>query len=146
MAAHKEQRLLPYSPELIFDLVADVESYPAFLPLWKQAKVSYRQGNVYSTDQVIQIGPARKRFRSKTVLQRPKRIDITSSDRLFRHFAIRWIFEPTPDGACRVDFVLTCEARSRLLQGVFDVVLLDAAQSIVSAFEKRARELYGPVS
>ena len=147
MAAHKERRLLFHEPEQIFDLVADVESYPDFLPLWRSATVrkslTGSQGAWYHTEQVIQLGPARKRFRTRTELHRPHRIEVSSSDPLFRQFTILWQFEPKPGRACLVDFSLRCTARSPLLQPIFELVLMDAARSIVTAFESRAGEVYG---
>jgi hypothetical protein len=71
---------LPYSPKQLFDLAADVERYPDFVPWWVAARVWKREGNVYYTDRVIGFAMVRKRFRSKTILHRPERIDVTSTD------------------------------------------------------------------
>ena len=144
MVSHQEQRLLAYPPQRIFDLVADVESYPRFLPLWRKAEIIHRDADRYFTDQEIGIGPACHRFRSKTTLARPERIEIVSSDALFRHFDIRWEFAPADNDSCRVEFALSCEARSNLVQKAFDTILDEMVHSMVNAFERRARELYGP--
>ena len=61
MAIHNEKRLLPYIPEQIFDLVADVEKYPEFLPLWRNVSVLHPPGGDqtgrYLTEQTLQLGP-----------------------------------------------------------------------------------------
>jgi hypothetical protein len=59
MLTRLTERLLPYSPEQLFDLAADVERYPRFLPWWIAARVKTREGNVYYTDQDLAFGPIR---------------------------------------------------------------------------------------
>ncbi len=153
MAMHRERRRLCYSPQQLFELVAQVERYPEFLPLWHYVNVSKDERNdsehrVYVTDQVIKLGLLYKRFRTKTTLEPFARINIVSSDPLFRQFTIDWSFSPvkkSPENEveCQIDFTLNCVASSVFLRPVFDVVLMDTAQSIVSAFESRARFIYG---
>ncbi|MGF1612976.1 MAG: type II toxin-antitoxin system RatA family toxin [Gammaproteobacteria bacterium] len=143
MSMHSEQRVIACSPEQFFDIVADVESYPVFLPFWREAKVYRRTGQVYYTRQEIGIGPVRENFRSKTTLQPPTQIDIVSSEPMFQEFAIHWKFKPTPAGECQIRFTLSIEARSGLLRKIMDALLADTARSMVAAFERRAGELYG---
>lgn len=146
MAVHRESRLLPYTPEQIFDLVADVEAYPQFLPMWHSACVrrspSQQQIDIYHTDQTLQLGPLQKKFRTETRLERPGRIDISSTDPLFSHFSMQWRFKPQSDKACLVEFSLQCEASSFLLRPILEVLLLETTQGIIQAFERRARTLY----
>ena len=146
MATHNEKRLLPYMPEQIFDLVADVEKYPEFLPLWRDVAVQRPQGEnrrvLYHTEQTLQLGPVQKRFCTETLLERPNRIQVESSDPLFKHFSIQWVFQTQPEAACLVDFSLRCEAGSFLLRPILEVVLMEAAQGMVRAFERRAHALY----
>jgi len=146
MPIHNEKRRLPYTPEQIFDLVADVEKYPQFLPLWRSVSVEQPPGENltgrYHTEQTLQLGPVQKKFRTETLLERPHRIHVESSDPLFDHFSIQWAFQPRPEAACLVDFSLRCEAGSFLLRPILDVVLMEAAQGIVQAFERRAHALY----
>ncbi len=68
VTSHKVSRVLPYEREQVFDLVADVERYPDFLPWWVAVRVSQRDGEVYYTDQVVRFGLIRERFSSKPVL------------------------------------------------------------------------------
>ena len=145
MAFHKERRTLPFTPEQIFDLVADVERYPDFLPLWHAAKTS-RSGQdqrLYFTEQTLQLGPVRKTFRTETRMQRPGQIQVASTDPLFDEFIIKWLLEPLPEQSCGVDFSLRCKAASPFLRPIIEVVLGEAAQGIVNAFERRAYAMYG---
>ena len=140
------ERRLHFSPEQLFDLVADVERYPEFLRWWIAARIGERHANVYYTDQALGLGPIRIRFTSKTVLHRPRSIDVTSDDSVFRHFKLIWLFNSEPDDGCRVGLTVELELRSRLLQAMAEHVLSNTPSDIVEAFEARARRLYGRLS
>jgi coenzyme Q-binding protein COQ10 len=140
MTTHCETRLIAASCDQVFELVADVERYPEFLSLWRCARVYHRDGDVYLTDQEIGLGPIRERFRTRTELRRPHRIEVTSEDSLFETFQIIWGFDPVR-GGCRASIALTWEMRSRRLQKGIDLLLPTVARSMVAAFSKRADRL-----
>ncbi len=147
MAVHRETRSLGYTPQQLFELIAEVERYPEFLPLWREVHVSktrsqHTDPSVYFTDQTIQLGPFNKRFHTKTILEPFTSIHIDSSDALFRQFSINWLFSVKGDNRCSIEFSLDCVAASMLLRPVFDIALMESARSIVSTFENRARSLY----
>jgi coenzyme Q-binding protein COQ10 len=142
MPRHEIHHALSHTPEQLFDLAADVERYPEFLPWWVAARVRKRDGDVYYTDQVVRFGMVRERFGSKTVLRRPERIDVTSTDRPFRDFRLTWLFEPLPEQGCRVTLSLELELRSPLLQDLVGWAMIRMTGSLMSAFEARARRLY----
>jgi len=142
MTTHSTERILPYPPEKIFDLVADVESYPDFLPFWRNAKICARDGNTYYTDQEIWMGVMQERFQTKTVLNRPTTIDITSSKGFFRDLTIHWDFKPTKVDKCQVKFMQSWELQSFLKQQLLGLLLVENSRSVMNAFEKRAHELY----
>ncbi len=144
MSSHEAQCELAYKPEQLFDLAADVECYPEFLPWWIASRIRRREGNIYYSDQVVGFGVFRERFGSKTVLQRPERIEVTSTDGIFRNFDLTWRFDPLPGNGCRVALLVNLELRSTLVQGIFRQVILRSVQSIMSAFEARAHQLYDP--
>lgn len=144
MSNHWDRCALPYTAEQLFDLAADVERYPEFVPGWVAARVLKREGNVYYTDQVIRFAMMRKRFGSKTILQRPERIDVTSSDGTIGDLHLTWLFNALPDGGCQVSLAADLELRSQLIQDLFDRAVGRTVGSIMSAFEARARRLYGP--
>ncbi len=141
MPRYTVERVLPYSAEGLFDLVADVERYPGFVPWWVAARVSNRSTRTYRTDQVLRIGLIRARFSSTTTLHRPHRIDVTSTDRPFRAFHLVWRFEPIGGERCRVVLDAELELRSRMLAGLVERVLSGFPEAIVDAFERRARRL-----
>jgi coenzyme Q-binding protein COQ10 len=140
MTVYSESRIVSASADLLFSLVADVERYPEFLPMWKWARIRRWDGpSTYYTAQDIGFGPIRERFETKTLLAPPASIIVTSSDRLFREFYIRWDFADVQEG-CRTGIELKWQARSLLLQKGIEVVLPKTAEMMVDAFEKRAQD------
>lgn len=143
MTTHRDSQIIRAPREQIFDLVADVERYPEFLPLWLDAHVYRHRGEtIYFTEQEVGLGPLHERFRTKTVMKRPDTIEVTSTDGLFRDFQILWTFEDAGIGdkpACRTDIALTWQVRSWLMQRAIDMVLPETARSMVQAFARRAR-------
>ena len=101
MPRYRETRVLPYERDRLFDLIADVERYPEFLPWWHAARVRRRDGNAEHVEQLVGPAIARFRFASTTVLERPVHIHTTSNERPFRHLEIHWTFVPGPRGGCQ---------------------------------------------
>ncbi|MDS4040257.1 MAG: type II toxin-antitoxin system RatA family toxin [Candidatus Competibacter sp.] len=139
--SHRESRVVTVSAERMFDLVADVERYPEFLPLMRKATVVRRDASAYETEQELALGLLAYRFRTRTKLDRPRSIIVTSADRNFRRFDIRWSFAPTPEGHCRIEFTLDCEVRSFWLKPLGDALVAQMALTMVNAFVARARKL-----
>ena len=142
MPTHAEQRVLPYSPEQLFALVADVERYPEFLPWCVGARVRERSPELIVADLIIGFRMLRERFTSRVTLDPPNRIDVAYTEGPFRYLTNHWIFERVP-GGCRLDFFVDFEFKSRLLQHLIEVLFSEAVRRMVAAFEGRARQLYG---
>ena len=141
MTMHREIREVGLSPERVFELVADVESYPEFLPSWQEAHVIGLADDGYDTEQTVGMGLLARHFHTHTTLDRPRRIIVTSHDDVFRHFDIIWEFQPAEAGGCRIDFTLDFTVESWLLAPAFDMLMIPTASSMVSAFERRAQSL-----
>ena len=145
MATHAEKRVLPYRPEQMYDLVADVARYPEFLPWCIGARVRERRDTVLVADLVIGFKGIRERFTSRVTLDRPgMRVDVAYLDGPFRYLNNHWIFRDAGDGACEIDFFVDFEFRSRLLQKLIGVLFNEAVRRMVASFETRAHDLYGP--
>ena len=142
MPTHAEQRLLPYTPEQLFALVADIERYPEFLPWCVAARIRERRPSEIVADLIIGFRVFRERFTSRVTLDPPHRIDVAYSEGPFRYLNNYWIFEPAP-GGCRIDFFVDFEFKSRVLQKVIEVLFGEAVRRMVAAFERRAEQLYG---
>ncbi len=141
MATHRESRAIARPPEHIFDIVADVERYPEFLPLIREARILRRDEDAYETEQSLALGLLMHRFRTRTVLDRPRGITVVSADRSFCRFDIRWQFTPLGDNHCQVDFALDCETNAFFLIPMIELLVLPMAVSMVAAFEARAHTL-----
>ncbi len=144
MPTHAEQRVLPYSPEQLFDLVAAVERYPEFLPWCRAARITRREGDVLYADLIIGFKMFRDRFSSKVTLRRPDAIDVQYVKGPMRHLDNHWRFIAQPGGGCRLDFYVDFEFRSAIVQRLIGALFNEAVRRMVAAFEARAKQLYGP--
>ncbi len=143
------KRRVRHSAADMFDLVADVERYPEFVPLCKDLKVRERSpaGEGIETvvaDMTVSFKLVRESFRSRVTLDRPKlQILVEYLQGPFSHMQNRWTFRPAGESACEVEFFIDYEFRSRMLGvlmgGMFDV----AFRRFSAAFEARADQVYG---
>lgn len=142
MPTHAERKVLPYSPEQMFDLVADVGKYPTFLPWCAGARVKSQTDTELVADLKIGFGPFREGFTSQVTLERPEKIVVKYENGPFRYLNNQWTFKAHPKG-CEVSFFVDFEFKSRLLQSAIGVVFNEAVRRMVNAFLKRARDVYG---
>jgi coenzyme Q-binding protein COQ10 len=143
MPTHAERQIVPFTPEQLFDLVADVGSYPRFLPWCVAARVRSRTDAQLLADLTIGFGPFRESFSSRVTLDRPNRVVVKYENGPFRYLNNQWDFSPRGTGA-EVAFFVDFEFRSRILQAAIGMVFNEAVRRMVNAFLKRARDVYGP--
>ena len=148
MPKHSETKHLPYTAEQMYALVADVDSYPQFLPWCSAARIRSRQpqpeGEIIEADLVISFKVFRERFGSRvTLFPEALKIETEYLDGPFRYMRSSWAFRPDENG-CEVGFFVDFEFKNAILQGIIGVVFNEAMLRIVRAFERRAAELYGP--
>jgi coenzyme Q-binding protein COQ10 len=151
---HKEIRVVPHSPKQLYELVADIEKYPEFLPWCVAARNCTREaledGELVTADMVIGFKMFRERVRSKVTLHPPDdgetggRIDVEYIEGPLRYLQNHWVFLPVPGGGCEIDFFVDFEFRSRLLQKIVGALFHEAVSRMVAAFERRATALFGP--
>lgn len=152
MPTHSETRVLPYSAQQVYDLVADVPRYPEFLPWTAAARVRSRSPQpdgteVMDVDMVISFKVFRERFGSRVVLSPDRHhIDTRYLDGPFRFLRSDWTMTDRPGGGCDVRFFVDFEFRNPILKALIGVVFDEAMRRVVRAFEKRAVALYGPMS
>ena len=142
MPRHAETRVLPYTPEQLFDLVADVARYPEFLP-WVVA-VRVRSDNATETVADLAVGfkALRERFTSRVVKVRPESIHVDYLDGPLDHLRNEWRFRPHAQG-CEVDFNVDFAFKSRIFEAVAGQMFGAALRRMIGAFETRAAQLYG---
>jgi len=145
MPTHAQKTFMPYRPDQLFDLVADVGRYPEFLPWCIGARVRERSEAHLVADLVIGFKVFRERFTSHVTLERPDHIHVRYEEGPFRYLNNHWKFLPDGHGTV-VDFYVDFEFRSRILQAAIGVVFNEAVRVMVAAFQRRARRVYGPAT
>jgi coenzyme Q-binding protein COQ10 len=142
-------RRVAHSASDMFDLVADVDHYPEFVPLCQSLKVRKRTQDgegrdVIVADMTVAYKIVRETFTSRVTLDRQKReILVEYLEGPFQRMNNRWTFNPAGDRACDVEFFISYELRSRTLGLLMGSVFDAAFRRFASAFEKRANQVYG---
>lgn len=144
MPVHQETRRLPYAPEQMFDLVADVGRYAEFLPWVVATRITSRTPTLMQADIVVGFKMFRERFTSRVTLDRPHRIHVDYVSGPLKHLHNDWRFEPAPGGGTDLHFCVDFEFRSRTFERLAGAVFSEAVKRMVAAFERRAQALYAP--
>ncbi|MBD0416224.1 type II toxin-antitoxin system RatA family toxin [Oryzicola mucosus] len=148
MPQFETRRQVPHSPQKMFALVADVESYPQFLPLCEGLVVRQRRERegreMLVADMTVGYKAIRETFSTQVMLNHAEEaIDVKYLDGPFRYLDNRWRFEPGPDGGCAVHFFIDYEFKSRILGALMGSMFDRAFRMFAEAFEKRADHIYG---
>lgn len=143
MPRHTETRRLPYGPDQMFDLVADVPRYQEFLPWVIAIRVRSDSETEMVADMVVGFKALRETFTSRVHKQRPERICVDYVEGPLKYLHNEWHFHPDGEGGCIIDFAVDFAFRSRLFETLAGQVFDKALRRMTGAFEARADELYG---
>jgi coenzyme Q-binding protein COQ10 len=149
MPQFSTKRHVRHSAADMFDLVADVEHYPEFVPLCRDLKVRQRTAasegvEVVVADMTVSFKLVRETFRSRVTLDKPKfQILVEYLQGPFSHMQNRWSFRPAGDNACDVEFFIDYEFKSRTLSVLMGSMFDIAFRRFSAAFEARADQVYG---
>ena len=143
MPGIRETRRLPYSPEQMFDLVADVARYPEFLPWVAGTRIQSDSETEMVADLLVGFKALREKFTSRVAKDRPHTIKVHYIDGPMRDLDNVWHFRPADGGGCEIDFSVRFTFRSQLFEMLAGQYFDRAFRKMVSAFEARADELYG---
>jgi coenzyme Q-binding protein COQ10 len=149
MPSFRTSHVVRHTRDQMFDLVADVPSYPQFVPLCRSIRVKRRfhaadGTEVFVSEMEVGYKAVREKFTSRVVLNRSAhRIDVTYVDGPFSHLENRWTFAEAGPGACRVEFFIAYEFRSRMLATLMGSMFDVAFRKFTSAFEARADQIFG---
>ena len=149
MPQFETRRPVPHTPDQMFDLVADVERYPQFLPLCEGLTIRSRKERdgkeLLIADMTVGYKAIRETFTSRVTLDPANlKILVEYVDGPFRYLDNRWRFEPTPDGGCSVHFFIDYEFKSRILGALMGSMFDRAFRMFAEAFEARADKIYAP--
>jgi coenzyme Q-binding protein COQ10 len=142
MPTHAEKRILPFKAKEIFDLVADVEKYPDFLPWIISAKIISREDNKFIADLEIGYKIIRTSYRSEVILTPHQTIDINYVDGPFRYLNNHWHFKELDEKLMEVDFFIDFDFQSNYLQVLLQSAFTEVVKRMIQSFEKRASEIY----
>ena len=152
MPQFTDKRRVRHAATDMFDLVADVERYPEFVPMCRELKVRRRTMNadgaeVIVADMTVAYQIVRETFSSRVTLDRPNlRILVEYLEGPFSHLENRWTFRALDERSCEVEFFISYEFKSRTL-GLLMGSLFDLAfRRFAEAFERRADRVYSGVS
>ncbi len=139
MNVHHEKRIVHCSPARMFAVIVDVESYPQFLPGWRDVHIRSDDNNLMIVDQQIGIGPVSWRFTSSASYNRPEQVTIRSQDGPFRALEIDWKLSGADNNSCAIELKMQVEFSSALVQRLMKRMFVISSRNIVSLFEQRAR-------
>ncbi|GJD36732.1 type II toxin-antitoxin system RatA family toxin [Methylobacterium aerolatum] len=149
MPSFRVTRRVRHTAQQMYDLVADVERYPEFLPLCESLRVVRRQdrpegGQVLIAEMGVGYKAIRERFTTRVSLDpAAKKIVAEYIDGPFRHLENRWSFKDAEGGTCDIDFFITYEFKSRTLGLLMGTMFDRAFRKFTDAFEGRAARIYG---
>ncbi|CAA7624460.1 type II toxin-antitoxin system RatA family toxin [Magnetospirillum sp. UT-4] len=132
-----------HSREQLFALADDIESYPAFIPWCRSARVVSQAGAERAVDNHFGAGPVDLSFRTRAIAAPPDSLEIASEDGPFRRFHLVWRFLDRAGGGCRVEAEYRLAFRSPMLQALARLAVHEAERRIVARFRDRAAALYG---
>ena len=149
MPQFSTKRRVAHSAADMFDLVADVEHYPEFVPLCRSLNVRKRTRETDGTevivaDMTVAYKLVRETFTSRVTLDRKKlEILVEYLEGPFQQMNNKWNFRPAGDDVCDVEFFIAYEFRSRTLGVLMGTVFETAFRRFSAAFERRADDVYG---
>lgn len=146
MPSIRETRQLPYTAQQMFDLVADVDRYPEFLPWVVATRVRRDSDTEMTADMLVGFKALREKFTSKVVKDRPSSINVHYVDGPLRDLDNNWTFRDIGEGACEIDFCVDFAFKNRMFEALAGQYIDRAFRKMVAAFETRAGELYGSSS
>jgi coenzyme Q-binding protein COQ10 len=147
MPTFRTKRPVSFTPRQMFDLVADIERYPEFVPLCEGLRVKENSRvsghDVLLAEMDVGYGALRETFSTRVKLDAAMlRVTVEYLDGPFKYLDNRWSFEPTASG-CDVDFYISYELKSLMLQLMVGAVFERAFRRFTEAFEQRAQQVYG---
>jgi coenzyme Q-binding protein COQ10 len=149
MPRFASKKRVPHSASQMFDLVADVERYPEFVPFCQALKIRQRTPGsdgteVVIADMTVSFRLVRESFTSRVTLDRPNlKIHVEYLKGPFSSMENRWTFEPKGDDVCDVGFFIAYEFRNRMLATLMGAMFDTVFSRFASVFEKRADQIYG---
>lgn len=143
MASVSRSALVMHSAQQMYDLVADVDSYHKFLPWCGDSRVLKREGDVVEACILVSKAGIERAFTTRNHMHPDQMVEIRLVEGPFKHLDGYWRFHPLREDACKVTLDLEYEFSSKVFTLAFGTVFTQIANTLVDAFVKRAKEVYG---
>lgn len=143
MPRHSEKRNLPYSPEEMFDLVADVGRYQEFLPWVAAVRIRSNSETLMVADLVVGFRSLKETFTSRVEKRRPRHITVDYIEGPLKYLKNDWEFIPDGKGGTDIEFCVDFAFKSRIFEALAGQMFDRALRRMITAFEERAHALYG---
>jgi coenzyme Q-binding protein COQ10 len=140
---HTETRNICYSPEQMFDMVADVKSYADFLPWVAAVRVRSDSETLMVADLVVGFRSIKETFASRVEKHRPTDIKTDYIEGPLKYLVNSWKFEPDGKGGSEIDFCVDFAFKNRIFEALAGQMFDRALRRMIGAFEERAHQLYG---
>jgi coenzyme Q-binding protein COQ10 len=143
MPRHSEKRNLPYTPEQLFDLVADVSRYQEFLPWVAATRIRSDSDTLMIADLVVGFRALKETFTSRVTKEGSRKITVEYVEGPLKYLKNDWEFEPDGRGGTNLSFCVDFAFKSRIFEAIAGQMFDRALRRMITAFEERAHALYG---
>ena len=142
MTKYNEKRIVPHTPNQMYELVASVENYPEFLPWCLASRIVEKNDTIMVADLIVGFQVFREKFRSRVSLNSERKtIHVMYEEGPFKHLTNKWEFKKHEKG-CEIFFKLDFEFKNIIFQTLMERLFSEAVKKMVAAFENRANKLY----
>ena len=138
-----EAEIVPYTPQEMFELVAEVDEYQEFLPWCEESRVVSRENNIVVAEFRAKLTLASISFTTRNELHHCERITIELLEGPFEVFEGSWRFSSESESSSKIEFHLRFRFAHERLSSLFDPLFQEATNKIIDAFKKRAQTVYG---
>ncbi len=142
MPTHAEIKVVPYTAKQMYDLIADIEKYPEFLPWCIASRIRERKEDLIIADLVVGYKIFKESFTSQVRLHPPSRIDVNYEQGPFRYLNNHWKFNDLGNGSCELDFYVDFAFKNHFFQSAIEMFFNEAVRIMIHSFETRAGVLY----
>ena len=135
--------VVPYTPEEMYVLVNDIESYPAFLPWCSAAKILTQQDESLTATLSLALGKIKQSFTTENTMQDGSRIEIQLIEGPFKHLSGYWKFNPEDEQSCHIQLHMDFEFKNKIIKHTLGKAFYKVMDSLVESFAQRAQQVYG---
>ena len=135
--------VVPYTPEEMYVLVNDIESYPVFLPWCTAAKISFQQEESLTATLSLALGKIKQSFTTENTMQDGSRIDMQLIEGPFKHLSGYWRFIQEDEQSCYVQLHMHFEFKNKIIKHTLGKAFYKVMDTLVDSFVQRAQQIYG---